>query len=218
LDWSIITSNQDLIILNVVLFFLFALAGSFDFFRKKDKGGSKVAVASASILVAESFGLSQRLLSLGTFVTEFYVMMHGLAVSAYAFLWLFGQGPVGWVSYNIVFEIAGLAMFLIGGLLVFFGWEKIFAARRKGQMVTNGLYKYIRHPQYLGILIASLGMIVYKFSPISLMLWPVLVFIYFRLAKKEEKIVESKFGIEYSNYKRSVHMFLPLGLFKKGRT
>jgi methanethiol S-methyltransferase len=218
LDWSIITSNEDLIILNVVLFFLFVLAGSFDFFRKKDKGGSKAAAASISVIVAESFGLSQRLLSLGTFISEFYVMMHGLAVSAYAFLWLFGEGPVGWVSYNIVFEITGLVLFLIGGLLVFFGWEKIFDGRRKGHLVTSGLYKYMRHPQYLGILVACLGMIVYKFSPISLMLWPVLVFIYYRLAKKEEKTVESKFGAQYSNYKSSVHMFLPLGLLEKGKS
>jgi protein-S-isoprenylcysteine O-methyltransferase Ste14 len=212
MDWSIITSNEDLIILNIVLFFLFALVGSLDFKKKENRGEAEAATASVSVIVAESFGLSQRFLSLGTFITEFYVMMHGLAVSAYAFLWLFGQDPSGWVQANALFEILGLVLFLLGGLLVFFGWDRIFNSRKNGQLVTNGLYGRIRHPQYLGILIATLGMIVYKFSPISLLLWPVLLIIYYRLARKEENSMESKFGEQYSVYKRKVHMFLPFGL------
>lgn len=212
MDLSIITSNEDLIILNIVLFFLFALAGSLDFKKKENGGKAKAATATVTVIVAESFGFSQRFLSLGTFIAEFYVMMHGLAVSAYAFAWLFGQNPSGWIPSNTLFEISGLAMFLSGGLLVFFGWDKIFNSRRNSTLVTDGLYKYVRHPQYLGILIATFGMIVYRFSPISLLLWPVLAIIYYRLAKKEEICAENKFGEQYLTYKQRVRMFLPFGL------
>ena len=212
-DWSIITSNSDIIILNVILFFLFALIGSFDL-RKKGKDRQAGAATAATVIVAESFGFSQRLASLASFIIGFYIQMQGLAVSAYALLWLFGQNPNGYLSFNYMLEIPGIAIFGVGCALVFFGWDKIFNAKNK-LLVTNGLYKYMRHPQYVGILIATLGMIVYKFSPISLLLWPVLVFIYYRLARKEEKIMQNIYGQQYVEYEGRVHMFLPFG-FKRG--
>ena len=101
-------------------------------------------------------------------------------------------------------------MFFIGGLLVMLGWSKIF--NNKGNLVTDGIYKYVRHPQYLGILLATLSLIIYRFSPISLMLWPVLAIIYYRLARKEERDVESKFGEESREYRRSVPMLLPFSV------
>lgn len=206
-DWSIITSNSDIIILNVILFFLFALIGSFDL-RRKSKSRQVGAATAATVIVAESFGFSQRLVSLLSFVVGFYIQMQGLAVSAYALLWLFGQNPNGYLSFSYMLEIPGIAIFGVGCAFVVFGWDKIFNAKNK-LLVTNGLYKYVRHPQYLGILIATFGMIVYKFSPISLLLWPILLFLYYRLARNEEKIMENIFGQQYVDYKKRVHMFLP---------
>jgi len=210
-DWSIITQNLDMIILNVVLFFLFAIIGSLSFKKGRAMG------ASVSVIVAESFGFSQRLASVFTFIAQFYIAMQGLAVTAYGLLWIFGTDPIGYTAFTYLFEIAGLAMFVIGGLLVFFGWSRIFNAKDQ-KLVTDGLYNRVRHPQYLGILLACFGMIVYKFSPFSLMLFPVLVFIYYRLARKEEKVMEEKYGKEYFEYKSRVHMFLPFSLTRKAPT
>lgn len=207
-DWSIITQNADIIILNVVLFFLFAIIGSLSFKKGRALG------ASVTVVVAESFGFSQRLASVASFIIAFFIQMHGLAFTAYSMLWLFGQNPGGYTSFDYLLAIPGIALFAIGGGLVVFGWDRIFNAKDKF-LVTDGLYKYIRHPQYLGILLATFGLIVYKFSPISLLLWPVLVFIYYRLARKEEKFAQEKFGEQYTEYKRRVHMFLPFGFTHK---
>jgi protein-S-isoprenylcysteine O-methyltransferase Ste14 len=206
-DLSIITSNSDVIILNVVLFFLFALIGSFDLRRKGKKGQVGVSAAT-TIIVAESFGFSQRLWSVVSFIVGFYIQMHGLAVSAYSLLWLFGQEPLPYLS-GYMLEIPGITMFGVGCALVILAWGKIFEAKNK-YLVTEGLYKHVRHPQYLGILIATLGMIVYKFSPISIMLWPILLFLYYRLARKEEKIMHNIYGTQYLEYKSKVPMFLPV--------
>jgi protein-S-isoprenylcysteine O-methyltransferase Ste14 len=200
--------DLDLVILNLTLFFLFAIVGSLEFKKKRERG---LWGASVSVIVAETFGFSQRLVSALTFAVAFYISMQGIPVSIYSILWVFGADPGSWLSYNsLPFEILGVILFFIGGVLVMLGWSKIFNS--KGNLVTDGIYKYVRHPQYLGILLATLSLIIYRFSPISLMLWPVLAVIYYRLARKEERDVESKFGEKYREYRRSVPMILPFSV------
>jgi len=195
----------------VALFFLFALIGSLEFKKKKER---RLWGASVSVIVAETFGFSQRLSAAVSFAVAFYISMQGIPVGIYSILWVFGTDPGSWLSIDsLVFEISGLVLFLIGGSLVMFGWSKIYGA--KDTLITDGIYKHIRHPQYLGILLATLSLIVYRFSPISLLLWPILVIIYYRLARKEERDVEGKFGEKYREYKRRVPMFLPLMLPRK---
>ncbi len=205
-------SDLDLIILNIILFFLFALIGSLEFRRKKERS---LWGASVSVIVAESFGFSQRLASMMTFIVSFYLAMQGIAVSIYTVLWyFFGVEPQGWLAlYSLPLEILGFLMFFFGGLLVILGWSKVFKNRKN--LVTDGVYRYIRHPQYTGILLTTLGLVVYRFSPISALLWPVLVIIYYRLARKEEKEIEIDFGEKYLDYKRRVSMFLPLTLLRR---
>jgi protein-S-isoprenylcysteine O-methyltransferase Ste14 len=186
------------------------LIGSFDL-RLKGKKSQAGAATAATIVVAESFGVSQRLASVASFIVGFYVQMNGLAVSAYSLLWLFGQDPSPYLSFSYMLEIPGIAIFGIGCALVILGWGKIFDAKNKF-LVTHGLYKHIRHPQYLGILIATIGMIVYKFSPISILLWPILLFLYYKLARKEETIMQNIYGAQYGEYKLKVPMLLPLKL------
>jgi protein-S-isoprenylcysteine O-methyltransferase Ste14 len=203
--------DYDLIILNLALFFLFALVGSLEFKKKRER---RLWGASVSVIVAETLGFSQRLAAAVSFIVAFYISMQGIPVSIYAILWVFGTDPGGWLSINALpFEIAGIILFSIGGVLVMLGWSKIF--NNRGNLVTDGIYNHIRHPQYLGILLATLSLVIYRFSPISALLWPVLVIIYYKLARKEERTVESKFGEEYREYKRNVSMFLPLTLMRR---
>jgi len=193
-----------LIILNVLLFFLFALITPVKFRRKKE-------LASLSVIAAETLGFSHRLSSLVSFIATFYIAMHGIPVTFYGILWALGSAP----QVDYLLGIPGLILFFMGGLLVLLGWSKIYNAG--GKLVTDGVYKYVRHPQYLGILLATLGMIVFQFSPISAMLWPVLVIIYYRLAKREEKEREDKCGEEYREYRRNVPMLLPFSLIRRTR-
>ncbi len=203
--------DLSLVVLNIILFFLFALIGSLEFRKKRER---RLWGASVSIIVAETFGFSQRLAGVVTFILAFYISMQGIPVSIYTILWVFGGDPKGWLPLDYLpLEISGIVLFFIGGLLVILGWSKIFSA--KDHLVTDGIYKHLRHPQYLGILLATLSLIIYRFSPISVILWPALVVIYYQLAKKEEKNIEGKFGEQFLEYKRNVSMFLPFTSMRK---
>ncbi len=56
----------------------------------------------------------------------------------------------------------------------------------------------------------TLGLLVHWATIPLLIMWPILVFQYYRLAKKEEKEMENEFGEEYTKYKQKTPMFLPL--------
>ena len=92
-------------------------------------------------------------------------------------------------------------------LLVIFGWYQIF--KGKGELVKDGLYKYTRNPQYIGFLMITAGLNIQWLTIITTALWPVLAVLYYKLAKREEKESEEKYGEEFRTYKREVPMFIP---------
>ena len=156
------------------------------------------------------------------FIVALYAEMFGLPLTKYILMGVFGLPDI----YNLEFlltEVMGKDLFYnvfhyyvfpasqviigIGMLLVIFGWKEIFSG--KGKLVTTGIYRYIRHPQYLGFLLITLGMNVWWLTIITLALWPVLAIVYYKLAKTEEKDAEEKFGEEYLKYKRTVPGWIP---------
>jgi protein-S-isoprenylcysteine O-methyltransferase Ste14 len=96
-------------------------------------------------------------------------------------------------------------MILAGLALISLGWKKIHKAQG---LVKDGLYRYSRHPQYLGILLITSGFIIQWPTILTVIMWPVLVIMYIRLAKKEEKEMEEKFREEFRKYKNETAMLL----------
>ena len=109
--------------------------------------------------------------------------------------------------------ISGLLMFLgsaviIAGIVVMArAWKQIYTAG--GKLVTNGFYRRVRHPQYTALFLITLGMFIQWPTLVSIAIWPVLMFMYYRLAIREEKEIEATFGDSYRDYKRQVPMFFP---------
>ena len=75
--------------------------------------------------------------------------------------------------------------------------------------MTDGLCRIMRHPQYTGILLFTLGWIVHWPSLITLLLWPVLGTAYIWLARQEEKQALAEFGDEYTAYAARTKRFIP---------
>ncbi len=96
---------------------------------------------------------------------------------------------------------------IIGGLVVMGkAWKQIHKAN--SEMVTSGLYRLVRHPQYSGLFLITIGMLIQWPTIITFAMWPILMLMYYRLALREEKEMEMKFE-GYIEYKQKVPMFWP---------
>ncbi len=111
-----------------------------------------------------------------------------------------------------VFFLAGIAVFLCCAAQVYAG--KLF---RKGT-ATRGLYALVRHPQYVALAFAALGLAIMWPRLLTLALLTVMLILYYILARDEERRMMNRFGDSYSAYMNRTGMFLPRSierLFKK---
>ncbi len=156
------------------------------------------------------------------FIIALYAEMYGFPLTIYllarfggldrtelnANLWssLLGMGETG----MLISMILGYALLFLGIGLFFQGWRQVYKAREENKLVTDGLYAFARHPQYTGLFIALFGEgVVHWPTLFSVALLPIIVFIYYRLSKREERAVIAKFGDEYLEYQKKVPMFFP---------
>jgi len=102
--------------------------------------------------------------------------------------------------------VLGMAVFVICALQVYLG--KIL----KPGVETKGLYRYIRHPQYLALGIWGAGMSILWPRFIVLASLAVMFIIYSYLARDEEARMRLKFGDAYDRYTRNTGRFFPRAL------
>ncbi|MFA4957532.1 MAG: isoprenylcysteine carboxylmethyltransferase family protein [Candidatus Methanoperedens sp.] len=103
--------------------------------------------------------------------------------------------------------VTSSAVIFFGLFLMSKGWSMIHSS--SGELVAGGIYRYVRHPQYLGLIVLTIGLLIQWPTIITLAMWPVLVLMYYRLAKREEREAMEVFGGRYEEYKRQTPMFLP---------
>ena len=156
------------------------------------------------------------------FVIAFAIEMHGIPFSMNLIAWIIGKNlPEGVLWGHTLFPTVGyLGMYInigcavIALLMILNGWHNIYKKywskeHGRGELVTSGIYKYIRHPQYTGLLLLSFGMLIEWATLPLLIMFPVMVFMYTRLAKREEKDMIQEFGEPYKQYMVKTKMFIP---------
>jgi len=86
---------------------------------------------------------------------------------------------------------------------------RVAETHRTEKIVTSGVYSIVRHPQYLGGLLAHAGISLLLSAWYSLLLTPLMVVLIFLISKKEEEELVREFGKEYEDYKKKVPMLTP---------
>jgi protein-S-isoprenylcysteine O-methyltransferase Ste14 len=98
---------------------------------------------------------------------------------------------------------------LAGFVLVASAWRVLHTAQRERLLATAGPYSYIRHPQYAGFILIMLGFLLQWPTLLTLLMFPVLVVMYVRLAQREEADSFATFGESYRRYVLNTPGWLP---------
>jgi protein-S-isoprenylcysteine O-methyltransferase Ste14 len=157
------------------------------------------------------------IIMISPFAAYFYAGYGPLLNTLYAFpatAWLTGFFlPHAVVSKSSVLNFVnglGRTLFSLGMLAFLIGAFQVYSAklRRKG-VVTGILYRWIRHPQYLFLAIAGLGLLLFWPRFFILILYVSMLFVYYLLARYEEQRMLAKHGESYRTYMERTAMFLP---------
>ena len=105
---------------------------------------------------------------------------------------------------------------ILSNVLIFAGiimlaaaWRVLHAAQLKHELATDGIYARVRHPQYAAFIIIMFGFLLQWPTLLTLVMFPILVYVYVRLAHKEEGLMEAEFGERYSAYAARTPAFIP---------
>ncbi len=162
------------------------------------------------------------------FVVALFTEMYGFPLTIY-FLsgWLQSRYPgIDWFAHDsghlpeMLFGWRGnphfgpfhlLSMVFIGGgfILLANAWKVLLAAQRTRTLATAGPYAHIRHPQYAAFVLVMFGFLLQWPTLLTVAMFPVLVFMYVRLARHEEREVARQFGREYERYAARTPAFIP---------
>jgi protein-S-isoprenylcysteine O-methyltransferase Ste14 len=116
-------------------------------------------------------------------------------------------------SISLLNLLISLPFLFLGAYLGIFGVKqttmKVAEIHRTEKIVTDGVYSKVRHPQYLGGLLAHFGVSVVLSSLFSLLVTPLIILLIYIVSKKEEKELIREFGESYKNYKKNVPMLIP---------
>lgn len=195
-----------LVIANSLIFILFAMS----FAKPRSKRDWRALGGFSAFVVAlftEMYGFPLTIYLLSGWLQTRYPGLNLLSHNT-GHLWetLFGWkgdphlNPLHLLSY----------VFIFGGFWILASaWDVLYKAQREHELATTGMYARVRHPQYDGFIIIMLGFLIQWPTLLTLAMFPLLVWMYVRLARAEERDAIEEFGDEYRRYADATPPFIP---------
>jgi protein-S-isoprenylcysteine O-methyltransferase Ste14 len=161
------------------------------------------------------------------FIVALFTEMYGVPLTVYLLSsWLGSRFPalqathsgghlwndlIGWQGdpHMSPFHLASYAVLGAGSWLIATAWTQLHAAARADRLATTGPYAYVRHPQYLGFLAIMVGFLLQWPTIPTLVMFPVLVYVYGRLARAEEREVAARYPDDWPSYAARVRRLRP---------
>jgi protein-S-isoprenylcysteine O-methyltransferase Ste14 len=195
-----------LVFINSAVFIFFA----FSFFKPRSKRDWRSFSAFSAFLVAlftEMYGFPLTIYLLSGWLQSKYPDVDWFSHDAGHLL----EMMFGWKSNPHFGPFHLLSFAFIGGgfVAISAGWKVLYEAQRRRTLATTGIYSYVRHPQYVGFILVMFGFLLQWPTLLTLAMFPVLVFMYVRLARIEEHEALQEFGDEYRAYMVRVPGFIP---------
>ncbi len=195
-----------LVLINSVVFIIFA----FSFAKPRTSRDWRSFGAFSAFLVAlftEMYGFPLTIYLLSGWLSSRFPTVDWLAHdSGHLLEMIFGWranphfGVFHWLSNLLIFG---------GFVLLSSAWNVLYAAQRAHALAVTGPYARVRHPQYVAFVVIMTGFLLQWPTVLTVLMFPVLVVMYVRLAKREEREVLAEFGDAYAQYVRTVPAFLP---------
>jgi protein-S-isoprenylcysteine O-methyltransferase Ste14 len=195
-----------LVIINSAVFIFFA----FSFFKPRTKRDWRSFGAFSAFLVAlftEMYGFPLTIYFLSGWLQSRYPNIDWLSHDAGHLL----EMLFGWEANPHFGPFHLLSFAFIGGgfILISNAWRVLYEAQRRGELATTGPYAHVRHPQYVGFILVMFGFLLQWPTLLTLAMFPVLVWMYVRLARQEERETLAAFGEDYAHYAERVPGFIP---------
>jgi len=127
-------------------------------------------------------------------------------------------------EFSIQIPILNLTIYLINSLIftplfiagAYFGVGgviqtslKVAETHRAERIATRGVYSVVRHPQYLGGILAHIGFSIFLSALYSLLATPLVIAVIYIISWKEETELTNEFGKGYVDYQKKVPMIIP---------
>jgi len=195
-----------LVIINSLVFIIFA----FSFAKPQSPRDWRSFGAFSAFLVAlftEMYGFPLTIYVLSGWLTSRFPGVDFLAHDSGHLL----EVMFGWNTNPHFGPFHLLSAIFIGGgfILLASAWKVLYEAQRQHKLATTGAYARVRHPQYIGFVLIMTGFLLQWPTLVTLAMFPILVFMYARLANREEANMLAQFGDEYRRYVAAVPAFIP---------
>jgi protein-S-isoprenylcysteine O-methyltransferase Ste14 len=169
------------------------------------------------------------------FIVALFTEMYGFPLTIYFFSgWLTEKFPgVDWLSHDAghllemmfgwranphfgPFHVLSMALIVGGFWLLAASWPVLYRAIQRNELATTGPYARIRHPQYAAFVLVMFGFLLQWPTIITLLMFPILVWVYVRLANAEEREAKTRFGEQWREYAARTPRFVPQRSILKG--